>query len=86
MFLRVSVILFTGGGLGLGPGGSLSQGGLCLGGSLSGGVSVWGGLCLGGSISGGISVQGGLCHGDPRTVTSGRYASYWNAFLLINEK
>ena len=54
----------------------------------------WGGLCpVGGSLSRGVSVQGvsvqeglcpgGLCQGDPRTVKSGRYASYWNAFLLF---
>ena len=65
-------------------GGSLSRvvsiqgGGLCL-----------GGLCPGGSLSRGVSVQGD-CQGDPpdrapppHTVTSGRYASYWNAFLFI---
>ena len=45
MFLHVSVILFTGGGL------SFCLGGLCPGGSLSGGVSVQGDLCLGGSLS-----------------------------------
>ena len=54
------------------------QGGLCpQGGSLSRGEY----------LSGGVSVQrgslsGGLCQGDPRTVTYGRYASYWNAFLF----
>ena len=58
-----------------------SQGGLGLctgGGSLSKGVSVQGGPC-----------PGGLCQGDPpdrdpppRTVTSGRYASYWNVLLF----
>ena len=45
----------------------------------------------GGSLSGGVSVQGGgLCpRGSPsgrpplNTVTRGRYASYWNAFLLF---
>ena len=67
-------------------------------GSLSWGLSVWGvstwGLCPGGSLSREVSVQGGLCpegslswgdlcHGDPRMVTSGRYPSYWNAFVLI---
>ena len=56
----------------------LGVGGLCPGvgvGSLSGG---------GGSLS-----RGALCQGDPppptetpRTVTCGRYASYWNAFLI----
>ena len=42
-------------------------------------VSVWGGVSVqvGGSLSKGV-----LCQGDPRTVTSGWYASYWNAFLL----
>ena len=69
MFLHLCVILFTGR-------------------SLSGGVSVQVGslsrwaLCPGG---GGVSVQvgGGLCQGDsPCTIQSGRYASYWNAFLL----
>ena len=59
------------------------------------GVSVWGSLS-GGSLSRGspsrlrgVSVQigrwslclEGLCHGDLRMITSGRYASYWNAFL-----
>ena len=39
---------------------------------------------------GGVSVQGGFSLGDvsiretPRTVMNGRYASYWNAFLLTN--
>ena len=51
-------------------------------------VSVQGGLCLGGSLSRG-SLSGGLCPGGsqsgrpPRTVTSGRYVSYWNAFLSV---
>ena len=35
---------------------------------------VFTGVCL--------STFGGLYHGDPRTVTCGRYASYWNAFLF----
>ena len=63
------------GDLSLGAGGSLSRESLS-GGSLSMGVrvSVHGGegLCPGGSLLG----------DPPRTVTSGRYASYWNAFLL----
>ena len=62
--------------------------------SIQGGVSVWGvsvqgGLCPGGSLSRG-SLSRGVCQGDPpdrapppHTVTSGRYASYWNAFLFI---
>ena len=62
------------------PGG-LHPGGLCLG-SLSRGVSAKE------SLFRGVSVQGGLCSGvslsreTPRTVTGGRYASYWNAFLF----
>ena len=47
---------------------SVGGGGLCPGGSLFGGR---------GSLSRGVSVQG-----DLPTVTSGRYASYWNAFLF----
>ena len=55
------------------------QGGLCPGVSVSvqgisvsvQGVSVWG-----------VSVQGRPPEKDPPTVMSGRYASYWNAFLL----
>ena len=49
--------------------------------------NVFTGVCLS-TGRGGVSVQGeflfrgGLCQGDPRTVTCGRYASYWNAFLL----
>ena len=73
-------------------GGCLSRGGLCLWGvSVQGrfclGVSVQGGLCRGGSQSRGVSVQGGSVRSvteSPRTVTSGRYASYWNAFLYLN--
>ena len=44
----------------------------------TGGVSVKGGLC-----------PGGLCQGEPPpTVTCGKNASYWNAFLfsLLNVK
>ena len=56
-----------------------------------GGLCVFTGFCL---VTGGVSVQGrslsggwslsrgGLCQGDPLTVKSGRYASYWNAFLF----
>ena len=47
-------------------------------------------LCLGGSLSRGVSdcrgvslTAGGLCQGDTsHTVKSGRYASCWNAFLF----
>ena len=60
MFLHLSVILFTGGGISVQ---GVSKGGLC----------PREGLC-----------PGGLCQGKPpvRTVTCGRYVSYWNAFLL----
>ena len=89
MFLHESVILFTGGVSVSVLGGSLSRGvsvpgGLhpwgvsVLGGLCPGEVSVWGGLCPGGVCPG-----GGVCHGDPCTVMSERYASYWNAFLLL---
>ena len=51
--------------------------------SLSGGSLSRGAVRPGG---GGVSVQvggGGLCQGDSTcTIQSGRYASYWNAFLL----
>ena len=54
-------------------GGSLSQHASQV--TWRGGVSVQGvGLCPGGG--------GGLSGRPPVTVTSGRYASYWNAFLL----
>ena len=87
MFLHMSVILFMGGvsvpacttghiTWGLSREVSV-QGGLCLGGLCPGGV-CWGSLSKGVSIKGGVSVRE-----TPRTVTSGRYASYWNAFLLI---
>ena len=68
------------------PGG-LCPRGLCLRGSLSqgvspGGASLSGGLCPGRSLSRGVSVQGVSVMETPRMVMSGRYASYWNAFLL----
>ena len=73
--------------------GGLHLGGLCPGGSMLGGVCVQEVLCRGGSVSrgsvsSGVCVQGGLCPGgvsvreSPHTVTSGQYASYWNAFLF----
>ena len=56
------------GGGGFCPGGSLSEGSLSRGrGSLSGG-----------SLSRGVSVRE-----TPHTETSGRYASYWHAFLFF---
>ena len=59
MFLHLSVILFTVGGVSVPA---------CTTGHMTRGVSVQGGgLCLGGSLSRGVSVQGGwgLCQGDP---------------------
>ena len=56
-------------------------------GSLSRRVSVQGDLYPGGSLSRGVSVQRVsvstfLSRETPRTVARGRYASYWNTFLL----
>ena len=52
--------------------------------SVHGGVSVQGegSLSRGGLCQGGLC-PGSLCQGDPRTVKSGRYASYWIAFLYL---
>ena len=55
-----------------GGGGCLCPGVSVKGGSLSRGLGSLGGLC-----------PGSLCQGDPRTVKSGRYASYWIAFLYL---
>ena len=76
-------------GKGLCLGGSLSRG-LCRVGSLSGGslsrerVSVQGGLTLG-HLCPGVLCPGGSLLGRPPhcTVTSGWYASNWNAFLSV---
>ena len=59
------------------------MGGLCPGDSLSMGLSPGGSLSKG-SLSRGSVSGGGLCQGDPHCcmVMCGRYASYWNAFLL----
>ena len=57
------------------------QGGLCPGGLCLGGLCP-GGLCLGGSLSGGEALSWRL----RRTVMSGRYAFYWNAFLLFGKQ
>ena len=66
------------------PGGSLSGGflsrGLCPVGSLPGGSLSSRGLCPVGVSVQGVSVQ--LQTPPPGTVKSGRYASYWNAFLF----
>ena len=68
------------------PGGSLSRGSLS-GESLSRVVSVQG-VSKSGPPSRGVSVWVGLCWAvsvreTSHTVTSGLYASYWNAFLSI---
>ena len=63
---------------GLCPGGGLYPGGLCLEGSLSGGISAQGDLCPGRSLSREVPVRG-----SSRAVTSGRYTSYLNAFLFL---
>ena len=70
--------------VGLCPGESVSRGGLCPRGLCLGSEE---GLCPEGISVPGFSVQGCLsrgrgCQGEPRTVTYGRYASYWNAFLF----
>ena len=65
--------------------------GISVGGFLSWGVSVKG-VSVHGCLSSGVSLfrvslSGGLCQGEaPRMVTSGRYASYWNAFLDQNNR
>ena len=96
MFLHVSVILFTEGvSVSVSVRGrswSLSRGSLSGGGFCPGGVSVWGSLSGGslsrGSLSREVFVQGGslsagsLSWRHPHTVMSGRYTSYWNAFLF----
>ena len=74
-FSQVSVCLSTVGGVSVSVGGSHSQG-----------FSVQGGRSMSrGSLPGGGSVTE-----TPRMVTSGRYVSYWNAFLvnviLLNKK
>ena len=102
MFLHLCVILFTGGGgsasrgdLPLeGVGSAPREGGGSLypeGGSASGG----GGVCIGAGVclQGGIFIQRGVCilgvGRHPNWIlrhTSGRYASYWNAFLFLKIK
>ena len=89
MFLHLSVILFTGG---CGGGHDASQEGLCPGvsvyleslfrGFLSRGCLSGRGSLQGGSLSVRVSVRETPDRDPPsRTVTIGRYASYWNAFL-----
>ena len=75
--LNLSVILFT--GVYVQRGISVHWGRLCPGlVSLSEGVSVWGVSVYREIFVHGASLSGRL----PRTVTCGRYASYWNAFLF----
>ena len=65
-------------------GGLHAEGGLHLGGLHPGGACIQGK----GFASGGVCIQGGLHMGRPPPEyhrirsTSGRYASYWNAFLF----
>ena len=61
--------------------GDLCLGGLCPGGLCPGGLCL-GGLCSGGSLSGRSLSRGLSVRETSYTVKSGRYASYWNAFLL----
>ena len=42
-------------------------------------------FCEGNVFTGVCLSTGGVCEGDPRTVKSGRYASYWNELLFINK-
>ena len=68
---------------GLCQGVCVHEGGLCPEGSLSGESLSRRGVGPGVSLSRRVSVRGGsLSSIPPRTVTSGQYASYWNAFLL----
>ena len=79
MFLHLSVILFKGRSQPLFRG--ISVQGIFVRGILVMGISVQGDLC-----PGRVSVQGSHRVTDTRpprrTVTCGRYASYWNALLL----
>ena len=91
MFLQVSVILFTGGVPGLGGvcalGGAWSLGVHGLGVSAPGGAWSQGGCLVEIPLTatpGGCLVPGGVCWTPhpPMGYCCGRYASYWNAFLL----
>ena len=66
---------------GLYPGRYLSRGDLSPGGSLSGGLFPEGISVQGISVQVRVSVRD-PDRDTPRTVKSGRYASYWNAFLV----
>ena len=42
------------------------------------------GVCMAGGMGGGVCSEGHACHGRYHGIRSmsGRYASYWNAFLF----
>ena len=93
MFLQVSVILFTGGCLVWGVsalGGAWSEGAWPRGGAWSGGCLLWGvpgprGVPGGDPPDGysrGVFGPRGCLLDPPDGYCCGRYASYWNAFLL----
>ena len=67
--------MFT--GVCLSTGGCLLRGGAC-----SRGVPAWGGACSRGVWSHGGGCSGGCLVETPNGYCCGRYASYWNAFLL----
>ena len=91
MFLHLSVILFTAGcypsmhcrwyhsiACSRYPGGGLLQRGACS----RGGACSWGGACSGGSVLG-VPAPGGMeTPVQADGYCCGRYACYWNAFLL----
>ena len=86
MFLQVSVILSTGGCAWLGGHAWLPGGCAWLPGGVHG---CWGGLCGCQGVHGcrGVRGWGGACVGyDEIRSMSGRYASYWNAFLFFELK
>ena len=100
MFLHVSVILFTGGGvlsqhaLQVVSQHALQQGGLLWGGCLFQGGSAPGGVCsqgvpaLGGLLPVGVPAPRGSVEPPPPKADGyccGRYASYWNTFLFEND-
>ena len=67
-------------------GGHAWQGGMCGGGGVhGGGLHAWWGACMAGGMCGGGHVAGGGVRGRYHEIRSmsGRYASYWNAFLFV---
>ena len=81
MFLHLSVSHSVHGGV---PGPGVGGGCLVLGkvSAPGGGVLAW----SGGAWSRGVSAPGGLVQTPPDGYCCGRYASYWNAFLLCDLK